>query len=95
MTIQILFDFAKAAPTWLPNGVIAISTPIKKIDSPIIIKKAPIINLIISGISRGVNVKFNIITIIVIGNIENRTSLNFCLYIFIIIRFLFIRIFLN
>ena len=54
------------------------STPSKKIDKPTIIKKAPIINLIINGISRGVNVKLSTITIAVIGNIENKASLNFC-----------------
>ena len=82
ITIHSLFVLARVAPTRLPKGVIPMSTPIKKIDKPQIIKNAPSKNLIISGVARGVMVKFNINTIIVIGRIENNTSLSFSVNIF-------------
>lgn len=77
ITINILFDFAIFDPIILPIGVIPISTPTKNIESPIIIARDPIRNLIIKGVSRGVNVKFNISTITVIGITEYKTSLSF------------------
>lgn len=63
-------------------GVIPISTPIRKIDNPMIIKNAPMINRINTGVSSGVAVKFNTNTIIVMGRTDNKTSFNFSVIMF-------------
>jgi hypothetical protein len=63
----------------LPIGVIPISTPIRNIVNPIIRNTAPIKNLTIVGLSRGVSVKLSINTMIVIGIIDDKTSLNFAI----------------
>ncbi len=74
--IQILLDFVITSPIRLPSGVIPISTPNKNIDNPMIIINVPKRNLITNGNPRGAIVKFNINTIIVIGNTAKITSLN-------------------
>lgn len=76
-TIQILFDLAIEFPIKLPMGVIPISTPNKNIDSPKIIRNAPIKNRIIIGVSRGAIVKLSIRTIIDIGMTDKDTSFSF------------------
>lgn len=81
-TIQILFDFVIADPIVLPIGVIPLSTPIKKIVSPITINAAPMRNRTSKGVGIGVRVEFNIKTITVIGRTEYKTSLNFSVIIF-------------
>lgn len=77
MTIQSLFDFAMVAPIDWPIGVIPISTPIKKIDNPMIIKTAPMTKRIINDESRGDKVKFKIKTMTVMGSTAYNTSFNF------------------
>ena len=67
ITMYNLFVFAKDTPVMLPSGVTAVSTPIKNNVSPTIIRIEPIINLVINSIPIGTIVRFNIITIIVIG----------------------------
>ncbi len=57
ITADILFVFAIAEPIVLPIGVSPISTPNKNIVNPIIIRTAPIRNLISIGVSIGVKVK--------------------------------------
>ncbi len=74
--IQSLFGLTMDLPSILPIGVIAISTPNRKIARPTTINKAPSINLVSSTGSSGVNVKFKMITIIVIGNTAVITSFN-------------------
>jgi len=67
--------FVRVVPIKAPIGVIPISTPNKKIDSPIIINKAPRINFINKEISIGTIVKFKAKTITIIGSTEYNTSL--------------------
>lgn len=66
----------------LPTGVIPISIPNKKIANPTIIRKDPITNFINDVPPMGVSVKFRIMTIIVMGKIENVVSFNFDLITF-------------
>ncbi|ABS40583.1 hypothetical protein CBF_3019 [Clostridium botulinum F str. 230613] len=73
---HILFVFAMIDPIKLPIGVIPISTPSKKIDNPIIIRPAPMRNLEINVMLRGVKVKFSINTITIIGRTAYDTSFN-------------------
>ena len=64
-------------PIRFDKGVMPISTPIKKTANPKIINIDPIPNLSKSGVSSGVRVKFNNITIMIIGITESKTSFNF------------------
>ena len=76
-TIQIFLLFTIVVPIKEPIGVIPISTPTNSTASPIIISSPPNKNLPNTIGSRGVNVKFKITTINVIGKTENNASLIF------------------
>ncbi len=77
MIFHILLVSRMVEPSISPIGIIAISTPIRNINKPKIIKTAPIRNLIKGVVPKGTIVKFRINTIIVIGITENTASLNF------------------
>lgn len=74
---QMLFVSSIVEPNMSPIGIMAMSTPIRNISSPKIIKTAPIRNLIKDVLSMGTIVKFRINTIMVMGITENKASLNF------------------
>jgi len=61
-------------PMTSPIGVMPISTPTRKKVSPTTIIAAPTRNLINNVAPSGVNVKFKISTMIMIGKTEDKTS---------------------
>lgn len=71
-TMLILLVFAILEPSKLPMGVIPSSMPNRKMDNPETMKIAPIRNLMRTGGAKGVSVKFNKITMTVIGKTEKK-----------------------
>lgn len=76
-TIHILLLLAMVLPSNPPIGLMPISMPNKNTDNPIIMKNAPRRNFNNILGSRGVIVKCNNRTIIVIGRTEYKTSFSF------------------